>query len=222
MPASFTRRAALAILLAATPALAWAFPEKPVTLVIPFAAGGSTDVVGRIVAERMSQDLGQQVVVENVGGAGGSLGAVSYTHLDVYKRQVVPVIPVAPDSPPAEPKPLVSSPPTNGDPVTLGLPEEEELRDLLIIAVTPEDRRQAARELVSKAITRLSRTRGETWIQKARLRPFIQRMDPTFNESNFGFRSFSEMLASMADLVETRKAESDHELRLRKTKATGQ
>jgi tripartite-type tricarboxylate transporter receptor subunit TctC len=75
MPASFTRRAALAILLAATPALTWAFPEKPVTLVIPFAAGGSTDVVGRIVAERMSQDLGQQVVVENVGGAGGSLGA---------------------------------------------------------------------------------------------------------------------------------------------------
>lgn len=139
-----------------------------------------------------------------------------------FVAPVVPVIPVAPDSPPAEPKPLVSSPPTNGDPVTLGLPEEEELRDLLIIAVTPEDRRQAARELVSKAITRLSRTRGETWIQKARLRPFIQRMDPTFNESNFGFRSFSEMLASMADLVETRKAESDHELRLRKTKATGQ
>jgi tripartite-type tricarboxylate transporter receptor subunit TctC len=75
MPVSFTRRTALAVLLAATPALAWAFPEKPVTLVLPFAAGGSTDVVGRIVAERMSQDLGQQVVVENVGGAGGSLGA---------------------------------------------------------------------------------------------------------------------------------------------------
>lgn len=75
MPTDLTRRAALALALAAAPALAWAFPDKPVTLVIPFAAGGSTDVVGRIVAEKMGEKLGQQVVVENVGGAGGSLGA---------------------------------------------------------------------------------------------------------------------------------------------------
>lgn len=75
MTMTFTRRAALALALAAAPGLAWAFPDKPVTLIIPFAAGGSTDVVGRIVAERMSQALGQQVLVENVGGAGGSLGA---------------------------------------------------------------------------------------------------------------------------------------------------
>lgn len=58
------------------------FPERPVTLVIPFAAGGSTDVVGRIVAERMSQDLGQQVIVQNVGGAGGSLGATQVANAD--------------------------------------------------------------------------------------------------------------------------------------------
>lgn len=51
------------------------FPERGVTLVVPFAAGGSTDVVARVIAERMSADLGQQVVVQNVGGAGGSLGA---------------------------------------------------------------------------------------------------------------------------------------------------
>ncbi len=51
------------------------FPERAVTLVVPFAAGGSTDVVARVIAERMSADLGQQVVVQNVGGAGGSLGA---------------------------------------------------------------------------------------------------------------------------------------------------
>ncbi|WP_037075073.1 tripartite tricarboxylate transporter substrate binding protein [Rhizobium sp. PDO1-076] len=51
------------------------FPERAVTLVVPFAAGGSTDVVARVIAERMSTDLGQQVVVQNVGGAGGSLGA---------------------------------------------------------------------------------------------------------------------------------------------------
>ncbi|MCZ0961961.1 Bug family tripartite tricarboxylate transporter substrate binding protein [Paracoccus benzoatiresistens] len=64
---------ALALGLAGTAAAE--FPERSVTLVIPFAAGGSTDVVGRIVAERMSQELGQQIVVQNVGGAGGSLGA---------------------------------------------------------------------------------------------------------------------------------------------------
>ena len=64
---------ALALGLAGTAAAE--FPERQITLVIPFAAGGSTDVVGRIVAERMSQELGQQVVVQNVGGAGGSLGA---------------------------------------------------------------------------------------------------------------------------------------------------
>lgn len=74
MPLIFSRRAALALALAAAPGLAWAFPDKPVTLIIPFAAGGSTDVVGRIVAERMSAALGQQVLVDNVGGAGGSLG----------------------------------------------------------------------------------------------------------------------------------------------------
>ena len=107
--------------------------------------------------------------------------------------------------------------------VPLALGEEDKLRELLVIAVTPEARRQAARDLVGKAITRLSQTRGETWIHKARLRPFIQRMDPTFNESNFGFRSFTEMIASMSDLVDTRKGEFDHELRLRRDKpATGQ
>jgi len=51
------------------------FPERPITLVIPFAAGGSTDLVGRLVAEEMSKNLGQQVIVDNRGGAGGNLGA---------------------------------------------------------------------------------------------------------------------------------------------------
>src|SRR5262249_55974866 len=50
------------------------YPTKPLTMVIPFAAGGPTDVLGRIVAQRMSEVLGQQVVVENVGGAGGMTG----------------------------------------------------------------------------------------------------------------------------------------------------
>lgn len=115
--------------------------------------------------------------------------------------------PVSPEKP--APQPAMES---NG---VLTQGDEEELRELLILAVSPAARQQAARDLVSKALARLSQTRGERWIQKARVRPFIQRMDPTFNESNFGFRSFSEMIASMDDLVETRKGEFDHELRLR-------
>ncbi|GHG20253.1 MULTISPECIES: Bug family tripartite tricarboxylate transporter substrate binding protein [Paracoccus] len=74
---SITRRILLgsALALGLAGAAAAEFPERQITLVIPFAAGGSTDVVGRIVADRMSQELGQQIVVQNVGGAGGSLGA---------------------------------------------------------------------------------------------------------------------------------------------------
>ncbi|QQR37033.1 tripartite tricarboxylate transporter substrate binding protein BugD [Devosia oryziradicis] len=56
-------------------ALAQGYPTKPVTVVVPFSAGGPTDTVARLLAEVMSQDLGQQVVVQNVGGAGGTLGA---------------------------------------------------------------------------------------------------------------------------------------------------
>ncbi len=56
-------------------AMAQDYPTKPITVVVPFAAGGPTDTVARLVAEVMSQDLGQQVVVQNVGGAGGTLGA---------------------------------------------------------------------------------------------------------------------------------------------------
>ena len=69
------RLAFAALLAAAVPALAQDFPDRPVRLVIPFAPGGSTDVVGRIIAERMAAELGQQIVVENMAGAGGSLGA---------------------------------------------------------------------------------------------------------------------------------------------------
>lgn len=51
------------------------YPERQITMVVPFSAGGPTDTVARLVAESMSRDLGQQVIVENVGGAGGTLGA---------------------------------------------------------------------------------------------------------------------------------------------------
>lgn len=65
-----------ACLVAAAPAAAQNWPTRPITMVIPFAAGGPTDVLGRVMAERMSQILGQQVVVENVGGAGGMTGSL--------------------------------------------------------------------------------------------------------------------------------------------------
>src|SRR5215831_13225331 len=58
-----------------TSASAQNFPERPITMVIPFAAGGPTDVLGRVIAARMSDGLGQQVIVENVGGAGGMTGS---------------------------------------------------------------------------------------------------------------------------------------------------
>jgi tripartite-type tricarboxylate transporter receptor subunit TctC len=70
--------AALAAVLFATlnlPAQAQNYPSRPVTMIIPFAAGGPTDVLGRVIAARMSEVLGQQVVVENVGGAGGMTGS---------------------------------------------------------------------------------------------------------------------------------------------------
>ena len=55
-------------------ALAQTYPSKPITVIVPFAAGGSTDVIGRILAERMRVSLGQTVIIENVTGAGGTLG----------------------------------------------------------------------------------------------------------------------------------------------------
>ena len=73
-------RAALAL---APPAGARpAYPSRPITLVVPFPAGGSTDLVARVVAEKMSQDLGQQIVVENRGGAGGNLGSAAVAKAD--------------------------------------------------------------------------------------------------------------------------------------------
>jgi tripartite-type tricarboxylate transporter receptor subunit TctC len=51
-----------------------AYPERPITMIVPFAAGGPTDVTARIVGEHMSRTLGQQIVIENVAGAGGTTG----------------------------------------------------------------------------------------------------------------------------------------------------
>jgi tripartite-type tricarboxylate transporter receptor subunit TctC len=79
---TITRRALAGVItvlglagLAATQASAQAFPNKPITLVVSYAAGGPSDVIARLLADNMGKTLGQQVVVENVAGAGGTSGA---------------------------------------------------------------------------------------------------------------------------------------------------
>lgn len=73
-------RCSAAVLIGALAAAWWAapanaqYPTKSITVIVPFAAGGPTDVVARMLGEHMSRTLGQQMVIENVGGAGGSTG----------------------------------------------------------------------------------------------------------------------------------------------------
>ena len=56
-------------------ALALDYPTRPVTIIVPFAAGGPADITGRIVGEQLAKRLGQQFIIENVNGAGGTIGA---------------------------------------------------------------------------------------------------------------------------------------------------
>src|SRR4029079_15469747 len=62
------------VALATLPAVAQQYPSKPINVIVPFAAGGPTDVVARLVGEHMGRTLGTTFVVEKIGGAGGSLG----------------------------------------------------------------------------------------------------------------------------------------------------
>jgi tripartite-type tricarboxylate transporter receptor subunit TctC len=76
------RRSALALLATALagPAFAQAYPNKPITLIVPFSAGGPTDLMARIVGERMAKELGQQIIIDNVTGAAGSIAMGKLAH----------------------------------------------------------------------------------------------------------------------------------------------
>src|SRR5438309_7956268 len=62
------------LLVSTSVTLAQIYPARPMTMIVPFAAGGPQDVLGRLMAQRMSEILGQQIIVENIGGAGGVNG----------------------------------------------------------------------------------------------------------------------------------------------------
>lgn len=77
---SILRTLAAALCALALGAAAQGFPTKPVTLIVPFAAGGPTDTIARILAQRMTKALGETVVVENVTGAGGTIAGMKVVH----------------------------------------------------------------------------------------------------------------------------------------------
>ena len=83
--------AIVALLLSVAASFAQGYPNKPVRVVVGFAAGGPSDVIGRIVAQKLSEALGQQFYVENVGGAGGNTaaGQVARTAPDGYTIHII-------------------------------------------------------------------------------------------------------------------------------------
>src|SRR5262249_46395263 len=72
----FLRLAAGAVALPAVPRSAWAqaYPTRPITMIVPSTSGDAGDAVARVVAERMRRPLGQPIIIENIGGAGGNIG----------------------------------------------------------------------------------------------------------------------------------------------------
>ena len=95
------------------------YPERPIRVIVPFAPGGSTDIIARLVTQRMSQELGQPMVVENKGGAGGAIGAAEAARApaDGYTLSIATVSTMA-VNPACRPKDLPYDPIKDFQPVT--------------------------------------------------------------------------------------------------------
>ncbi len=74
--------ALVSLCLVVEAAAAQSYPSRPITMIVPYAAGGPTDTVARVVADAMGRDLGQRVIVENVAGAGGTIGTTRAARSD--------------------------------------------------------------------------------------------------------------------------------------------
>ena len=91
MPSVLRRFGALTCLLCVAPALAQSWPAKPIHLIVPFAAGGTVDIVARLLGQRLGVELGQPLVIENKAGAGGTIAAnqVSKAPPDGYTLMIM-------------------------------------------------------------------------------------------------------------------------------------
>lgn len=136
--------AALALVLLAAPAMA-AFPERAVRIIVPFPAGGSNDVIARILGQRLSEIWGQPVVVENRAGAGGNVGAegVARSPADGYTLLL------------AAPGPLAINPSLfqrmNFDPLKDFAPVALVASVPIVLAVNPQVRATSVAELIALA-----------------------------------------------------------------------
>ena len=84
------RRLLAALLAVPCLALAQAYPAKPVRLIVPFPPGGTTDLIARVVQPKFQEFLGQSVVIENKGGAGGSVGAAEAAQAGARRLHAAP------------------------------------------------------------------------------------------------------------------------------------